>query len=132
MPASAAFLGRKIVVVRAGIVMDGVREKGIALNGEAVDVTSDENDGWRQLIDESGEDSVDITLSGITKNNDLKQEWFSESKIKTTSFTWPDGGVMTGSFRLGNYTETGPYKDATTFEVTLQSTGVIAYTPASG
>lgn len=132
MPAPAGFLGRKIVVSRAGIDLAGIREKGITLNGEAIDVTADENDGWRELLNESGEDSVDISVSGVVKGNDLKQEWFSESKIKTTSFTWPDGGVMTGQFRLGTYTETGPYKDATTFEATFQSTGIITYTPTSG
>lgn len=132
MPAPLGFIGRKIVLVRQGVEIPGIREKGITLNGEAIDVTADENDGWRDLLDESGENSVDITISGVTKGNDLKQEWFSGSKIKTTSLTWPDGGVLTGSFRLGTYTETGPYKDATTFEATLQSDGVISYTPASG
>ena len=28
----------------------GVREKGVTLNGEAVDVTGDDSDGWRELL----------------------------------------------------------------------------------
>lgn len=102
------------------------------MNGEPIDVTADENDGWRELIEEAGENSIDITVSGVTKSNDLKQAWFSGNRTAAATLTYPDGGVISGQFRLGNYTETGPYKDATTFEATLQSTGVITFTPESG
>ena len=37
--------------------------------------------------------------------------------------------LVRGDFYLATYSETNPYKDAVTFEASLQSTGPVAYTP---
>lgn len=107
----------------------GVREKGIEMNGEAIDVTSDENDGWRVVLQEAGQNEVTISLSGVTKDTTLKQAWFSGLRTQTAVLTYPDGGVISGVFYLQSHTETGTYNDATTFEAELISSGVITYTP---
>jgi TP901-1 family phage major tail protein len=127
----AGFVGRDIVLEWNNAVILGVREKGIAINGEAVNVTSDEDNGWQTLLEESGEQSIEISLSGVTKSNVLKQEWFNGTKIRTAEIEYPNGDILTGTFRLSSYTDTGPYNDATTFEATLQSTGVVTFTPYS-
>lgn len=109
----------------------GVREKGVALNGEPVDVSADDSGGWRELLTVAAENQVDISLSGVTRDDKLKQDWFSGNRTKTATLTYPDGGVVTGEFYLANYNETGTYNDATTFDAELQSTGVTTYTPAA-
>lgn len=125
-------LGRAIDFTWDGDPILGVRTKTLALNGSAVDVTSDESNGWRKLLDLSGEDTVDITLAGVTKDTVLMDAWFAspDERTKNVSIEYPDGRTITGSFRLVTYTDTGPYKDATTFSATIQSTGPITYTPA--
>jgi predicted secreted protein len=107
----------------------GVREKGVALNGEAVDVSADDSGGWRESLDVAAENQVDISLSGVTRVDHLKRDWFAGNRTKTATLTYPDGGVISGEFRLANYNETGAYNDAVTFDAELQSTGVVAYTP---
>ena len=107
----------------------GVREKGIALNGNPVDVTSDEDDGWRTLLEEPGENQINISVSGVTKSDVLRDAWFNGDRLDTAVITFPDGGVLTGQFLLATYNETGTYNDAITFEAELQSSGVITYTP---
>ena len=58
------FVGRKIIFTWGGQQIDGVREKSAALNGEPIDVTADESDGWRELLAKSG---LEITpASGLT------------------------------------------------------------------
>jgi predicted secreted protein len=109
----------------------GVREKGIELNGEMLDVTSDENDGWRELLNTPAQNQVQVSLSGVTKSARLKVDWFAGNRINDVTITYPDGGVITGNFFLESYTETATYNEAVAFEATLQSTGVIAYTPGS-
>lgn len=51
MTASA---GRQITVHFGGNsptdLLAGVREKGVELNGEPIDITSDDDDGWRTLL----------------------------------------------------------------------------------
>lgn len=113
------------------VSIPGVREKSIALNGEAIDVSADDSLGWRELLDVSAEDQVDLSISGVTKNEALKTDWFAGNRTKTVTITYPSGGVLTGTFFLMNYNDTGAYNDATTFEAELQSTGPVTFTPGA-
>jgi TP901-1 family phage major tail protein len=126
----ARFLGRKILFTWGGAAVEGVREKSVQLNGEAVDVTGDDDLGWRALLEEAGEDQVDISLSGVTKSDALKRDWFAKTRTKPVTVTYPDGGVLSGTFFLASYADTGPYNDATTFEAEIQSSGPVTYTPS--
>jgi predicted secreted protein len=110
----------------------GVREKGLALNGEPIDITSDENDGWRTLLSGmSAQDQVDINLSGVVKDEVLKTDWFAGTRDRTVTVTWPNGDELTGTFKLVNLNLTGPYNDAETFEGQIQSSGPVTFTPYS-
>lgn len=123
------FVGRSIALTWDGATVAGVREKKKSLSGAPVDVTSDEDNGWRTLIDSPQQNEVNISLSGITKSDALKVSWFSATRIAAVTLTYPDGGVLSGSFYLASYNETGPYNNATTFDAELQSSGEVIYTP---
>jgi predicted secreted protein len=132
----AARLGRKVVFTWNGAAIEGVREKGIAFNGEPVDITDENSNGMRELLAESGENSMDVTLGGLTKSQVLKKAWMDglatpSARVGAVTITYPDGGVITVTLRLNNYSETEPYKDATTFQAQLQSSGSFAFTPGS-
>lgn len=126
--------GRTIELTWGGAAIPGVREKAVALNGEPIDITSDDSLGWRELLsDNVAENQVTISISGVTKSFALKQDWFGNNRMQAVTITYPDGSVLTGNFFLASYTDTGPYNDATTFEAELQSTGVVAFgAPNSG
>ena len=134
MADNRGFKGRKIKFAWGGATptneIPGVREKSIALNGEAIDVTGDDSNGWREVLEEAAENQVDISISGVTRNDALKQDWFAGTRTKAVTITYPDGAVLAGTFFLATYTDTGPYNDATTFEAELQSSGAVTYTPA--
>jgi predicted secreted protein len=129
----SGFLGRHIIFEWGGdgplAVVPGVQEKAITCDGAPVDVSGDDSSGWRELLDEDGENSVNISLSGVTKSSMLRNAWFNGSRSGETRITYPDGGVIEGVFRMTNYNETGNYKEAVTFETELQSSGVVTYTP---
>lgn len=127
----AANLGRSIEFEWNGAAVLGVREKGIAVAGEAINISSDEDLGWRKLLEEAGENQVDISLSGVTKDTRLKTDWFAGTRTRTASLTWPSGDVMVGTFYLATLNFTGPYNDAETFEASIQSSGIITFTPYS-
>jgi len=112
-------------------VVAGVQEKGIQLNGDAVDVTADDSDGWRTLLSVAAEDQVTISLSGVTKEETLRKDWFDGNRLQDATITYQDGATITGKFFMQSYSDTGPYNDATTFEAELLSSGVITYTPAA-
>jgi predicted secreted protein len=129
------FLGRDIVLQwggnSPGDIILGIREKGIECNGEAIDVTSDENDGWRVVLTEAGQNEVTISLSGVSKDDRIQRAWFSGQRTQPVFLTYPDGRIVSGTFFLQSFTDTGPYNDATTFEAELISTGPVTYSPAT-
>jgi predicted secreted protein len=128
-------IGRKITLTWApsgtAIAIPGVQEKGVTFGGEPIDTSADDNSGWRELLDEAGQKEIDISISGVTKSPALRNAWNSNDRTGPATVTWPDGSIVTGSFVLADYKETGPYKEAATFEATLKSTGTITYTPGT-
>lgn len=123
----SANVGRNISLTWNGNVIEGVREKGIAVSGEPVDVTSDENLGWATLLDVAGQNQVTISLSGVTKERQLIQDWFDGNRTRAVVITYPNGDVISGNFFLSSYTDTGPYNDAITFDAQIVSTGQVTY-----
>lgn len=109
----------------------GVREKGLSCNGEPIDVTSDENSGYRTLLENlSAQDEVELAISGVTKDTRMKQAWFDGNRTQPITLSYPDGSSLTGTFFMQNYNETDTYNDATTFDSTLMSSGQVTFTPA--
>lgn len=128
----AAHAGRAINFEWKAGEIAGVRQKSIAINGEPIDITSDENNGWRTLLlDAPAQQQVDISVSGVTKSSVLKRDWFQGLRDGECRFEYPDGSVISGTFLLISYTDTGAYNDATTFEATFQSSGPVVFIPYS-
>lgn len=126
----AAGAGRDIDFTWNGTAVAGLREKGVSVSGEPIDVTADEDNGWRTLLTVAAQNEVTISLSGVTKDRVILADWFAGNRTRTAVITYPDGATVTGSFMLASYTDTGPYNDAITFEAEIQSTGTITYAAA--
>lgn len=109
----------------------GVREKSIDLNGEAIDVTSGEDAGVRVLLTVSAQDEVNIGINGVSKDLRLKTAFTTGQRTQICTFIYPDGSILTGTFFLESFKETEPYKDASTFEASLKSSGVVTFTPGA-
>jgi TP901-1 family phage major tail protein len=114
----------------------GIQEKTVSLSGEAVDITNDDSNGWRQLLDAAQVNTVEISCSGVAINGVLRADWFAGasatgSRMQAATFEYADGGTITGTFYLQEYSETGPHDDAITFEATFVSHGVVSYTPGA-
>lgn len=122
--------GRKVELQWGSASLLGVREKSLSVNGEPVNVTSDEDDGVQILLTEDAETSVQIELSGVTKDDVLRDAKISGGAAlqETVTLTYTDGGILTGTFHLGPYSEGQPYNEAVTFSATLMSTGPVTYT----
>jgi predicted secreted protein len=124
----AGKVGRQDVFTWGGDTIEGVRSKGLAIAGEAIDLTSDDDDGWRKLDTIAGENSVTLSISGVTKDRRLIADWFNGDRTKEIEFVFAkSGGTITGDFFLSSLTETGEYNGAATFDAELQSTGQPAY-----
>lgn len=133
----AGTIGRKIKLywgdASPGEAIPGVRQKGFAFAGDPIDVTNDDDDGWRTLLDEPGERALNITLAGLVMSPLLKNAYMGtiEDRMQPVRIVYEDGGVLAGDFFLASYSEDAPYKEAVTFSAEIQSSGEFQWTPAS-
>lgn len=109
----------------------GVKEKSMTFNNEPIDISSDDDAGWRALLSTPGQKQVELKVSGVTKDRKLLADWFANALTQAVILTYEDGATITGSFFLSEYSDKGNFKDATAFDATLMSTGAIVYTPAA-
>lgn len=123
--------GRSFIVQRNGVNVAGVRTKSISINGSPIDVTSDDDDGVRKLLDQPGQVDVSISVAGILLDDTLAQESLSTSdRVAATKFLRPgspDNG-FSGSFFMSSYKETGEYQGAVLFEAEFQSADTVTFT----
>jgi predicted secreted protein len=127
----AAEKGRGVILHWGGSPILGVREKGLKLDGNAINVTSDEDNGWQTLLTVSDENKVEVSVSGVAKDNRLKTDWFAGDRTKPLSMEWADAKELAGTFFLASYSEKQGYKDAVTFDATFTSHGTPTFTSYS-
>lgn len=129
MSISDGFAGRDLDFTWNGSAIGAVREKGITINGEAIDTTSDDADGWRTLLNTPAQKQVDLSVSGVMMDQILQTDIFAGNRTRAVALTFPDGAVLAGNFYCSELVITGTYNDAATYDATLMSTGEVTFTP---
>lgn len=126
----SAGAGRDVSCTWGGSNIEGMREKQIQLGGDPIDITSDDDAGHQKLLKTRTRKAVTITASGVRKSDSLMADWFNDDTEKTLVWTYEDGSSVSGTFILANYSNTGPYEDAVTFDCTFMSSGETSFSPA--
>lgn len=122
--------GREEVFVWGGITLCA-REKSLSFAGENIDVTDGCSDGFQELLEESGMEAIEITLSGLDKDDELLEAKASGPLIQAGTFTRKSGATISGNFRLSALSYGAPYNDVATYEATFSSSGEYTVTPAA-
>ena len=127
----AASSGRELLIKKGASVIAGVRTKTVTINGEPIDVTTDDDSGFRTLLADPATRSIDLSVEGITKDASLRAIVAGAGPQLLTDITieYPNGDVISGDFYLVSVEESGEYQDAVTFTASLQSSGAFTYTP---
>jgi len=123
----------------------GLRSTSITLNDEAVDITTKDSLGHRQLLAGGGVNSVSVSGSGVftdaASETTLKSSFFAQqntsdgSTAQTAAFTdfqviVPDFGTFEGAFMIASLEYAGEYNGEATYSVTLESAEYISFTAA--
>ncbi len=122
-------VGRDVSFTWDGVEILGVQEKAINRTGNAIDVTSDEDDGHRTLLTKPSVNETNISLSGTLKSDKLANDFASGARTKPVVITYPNGRTITGTFFLQSYNETAPSNDAVKWTAECLSTGEVVETP---
>jgi len=125
-------VGRNFKLLTDTTVIAGIRTKSVSINNEIIDITTDDDSGWRTLLSTPGQKAVDISFDGVTTDTELRTAIMSTSTVELSgaSIEYPNGDTLTGTFMLVNLEESGTYNDAVTFSGSLQSSGAVTYTAA--
>jgi len=129
----AAGKGRSLVLKKGGVAIAGIQTKAISYAGEAIDITSDDDSGYRTLLSSPGIETLDISGDGVTKNTTLRALSLNSggtTQASDWSIEFPNGDTITGNFNLTSYEENGTHNDAVKFSLALSSSGAWTYTAA--
>jgi TP901-1 family phage major tail protein len=127
----AASIGRETTLTVDSAVIAGIQTTGFAGTKEPIDISDNDSSGYRELLAESGNKSLEISMSGVTKSRVLRQSFNGTEALKAVVITYANADTLTGSFFLSSYSESAPFAEAQTFEATLMSAGSWTYVAAS-
>jgi len=113
------------------ITVAGLRTRRLALNADTVDVTDADSAGrWRELLGGAGVRRASISATGIFKDRDsdaLIRQSFFDGSIRDFQIVIPDFGTLSGPFQISNLDYRGEYAGEITFDISLDSAGVVAF-----
>lgn len=132
----AGFNGRSLTIDWDGTTLVGVRTRGVTNSNEMVDVTTDDDNGWRKLLATPGVKSVEVTVGGISSDEVLLAEFYNASTTgETLQVDLPSSlatpGNLSGTFHLSSFEINGEHDGAVEFSATFQSSGAVSYTAST-
>jgi TP901-1 family phage major tail protein len=106
----------------------GMRTTQMSVNGEAVNVTSKDSGGWRELLSGAGVRSVSVAGSGIFTGS------AAETRVKANALagllddyelSFESGEKLRGKFLLTRLDYAGDYNGERTYTLSLESSGAV-------
>src|SRR5215213_5813040 len=106
----------------------GMRTTQMSINGEAVNVTSKDSGGWRELLSGAGVRSVSVAASGIFTGS------AAEVRIKASALagltddyelSFESGEKLRGRFLVTRLDYSGDYNGERNYALSLESSGAV-------
>ncbi|HYW14976.1 MAG TPA: phage major tail protein, TP901-1 family [Allosphingosinicella sp.] len=106
----------------------GMRTTQMSVNGEAVNVTSKDSGGWRELLSGAGVRSVSVAASGIFTGS------AAEVRVKTNALagqvddyelSFESGERLRGRFLITRLDYSGDYNGERNYALSLESSGAV-------
>lgn len=129
-----SLVGRKVTFTPtgAGTPVIGARTKSITMQNDAIDITSDDDDGFQTfLASDPAQRGISMSIEGVLKNDDLILLASESGSNLISEYILAIQGIgrFTGDFHIGTLSLEAPYKDAVTFTADVKSSGPFTYAP---
>ena len=101
----------------------GVKEKSLTINNAPIDITSDDDDGWKTSLDEfSGMRDWSLKVGGVLKDNPLVSRAVQETSIEVL-YVIPTIFHITGKARITSCEVPAAGEDPVTYDVSFEGSG---------
>lgn len=135
MPAGTGLLNRDITMTVGGATLQGVVTKDFTITNTAIDVTDDQSNGYRTLLAKGGVKTLDLGISGDVKNYELAATVFASTQMVNCVVNLGDGvsteSSLTFDAFITDYGFGGSSNEKNEYSATLQSSGLITWTPGT-
>jgi TP901-1 family phage major tail protein len=114
--------------------LGGIKSTSFSIGNELVDITDMDSNGWRELLADAGVRSIKISGSGVFKgsaNETLMLNRALDASLHVYELEDEGGDAFSGLFMVSSLEYSGEHNGARQYSVTLESSGVITYTPAT-
>ena len=111
----------------------GLRTTTWTVNGEDVDVTTKDDDGWQQRLSGAGVRSISISANGIFQDSAVEEtvrQWAFDQTINWFLITFENADTLECQFQISNYERTGDHDGAENYSLSLNSHGTPNYVAA--
>ncbi|OYW88985.1 MAG: phage tail protein [Sphingobium sp. 32-64-5] len=106
----------------------GLRTTQLQVSGEAVNVTSKDSGGWRELLSGAGVRSVSVSAAGIFTGSDGETRLRNHALagvIDDYELSFESGERMRGRFLLTRLEYAGDYNGERNYTISLESSGAV-------
>lgn len=128
----AAIGGRKLLIKKGGTVIAGVTQKSLTINHGTIDITTDDDNGYKKYLADAADHSLELSISGVAVAEVLRKigllSGVTNTYLTDITVVWPDGDTLACDFILSSYEESGQSGDKVTFSCKLSSSGSWTFT----
>ncbi len=106
----------------------GMRTTQMSVNGEAVNVTSKDSGGWRELLSGAGVRSVSVAASGIFTGSAAEIRIKSNAlagQLDDYELSFESGERLRGRFLVTRLDYSGDYNGERNYALSLESSGAV-------
>lgn len=116
-------------------VLGGLRAKSLSLNAGAVEATTVDSNGWRELLACGGVRQASVSGNGVFINDAAAQQaqaLFFSGEHGQWELKAPGYGSLKGPFQITALEYAGNFRGEAAFRLSLASAGEITFTPEGG
>lgn len=107
----------------------GLRSKSLSFSAEGIDITNEESDEWKTMLDKAGMRSLEISGSGVYNNYPVFQtlvDKFLANELTCLMFVEvKTGKLYEGCFKLTSLEISGDYDAESNYSISAASSGTI-------
>jgi len=106
----------------------GLRTTQMSITGDAVEITSRDSGGWRELLSGAGVRQVSVNAAGIFLGSAAENQVRAQILAGTISYyelSFEDGAKMRGKFLVQRLDYSGDYNGERNYSLVLESSGEV-------